>query len=184
MDTEARSRLRHHLAIIDHDVEPVAAKYAAHIQCSAGCSDCCHQSFEVSALEGAYLREGLNGLAPEVRADILDRARRYTPHTRTPCPVLSATGTCRLYGFRPRICRKYGIPLWSPERPERVDTCPKNFRDVTDIDAELIVEPQVRWAEAWIELRETYPGAVRKAPIAEHLRATVTKVSTAAPDDA
>ena len=86
-----------------------------------------------------------------------------------PCPVLSERGACRLYAHRPRICRKYGIPLWNPERPERVDTCPKNFVGVHDIDAGLIVDPQARWAEAWIELRQTDEDARRTDTIAAHL---------------
>lgn len=146
------------------------ARYAEHIACAEGCSDCCHQSFRVSGLEGAYLREGLSLADEATRADILDRAARYQEGTRTPCPVLSEAGACRLYAHRPRICRKYGIPLWNPSRPEQVDTCPKNFRNVADIDADLILDPQARWAEAWIEIREHAESAKQTAPIAAHLR--------------
>ena len=85
--------------------------------------------------------------------------------------MLSEEGGCRLYAHRPRVCRKYGIPLWNPERPERVDTCPKNFVGVHDIDAGLIVDPQARWAEAWIELREADGEARRTDTIAAHLSA-------------
>lgn len=169
MSGSSRDRLRHLLRIIDDDVEPVVQRYRSHIQCAKGCSDCCQQTFRVSDLEGAYLREGLAEAPADVRADILERARAYKPDTRTPCPVLSDEGACRLYAHRPRICRKYGIPLWNPERPERVDTCPKNFVGVQDIDAGLIVEPQARWAEAWIELRDRDSTAKDTATIAEQL---------------
>ena len=169
MNAASRARLRQLLRIIDAEVAPVVARYRDHIQCAKGCSDCCHQTFRISALEGAYLREGLGDAPDEVRADIMARAEAYEPDTRTPCPVLSEEGACRLYAHRPRICRKYGIPLWNPERPERVDTCPKNFVGVQDIDAGLIVDPQARWAEAWIELRDADADARRTDTIAAHL---------------
>lgn len=142
-----------HLDLIDADVAPVVDRYRAHVQCAAGCSDCCHQTFRISEIEGEFLREGLVNAAPEVRADILARAREYREQVRDPCPVLSEDGRCRLYTHRPRICRKYGIPLWHPDRPHEVKTCALNFRGVTDIDAELILDPQAAWAEDWIRLR-------------------------------
>ena len=174
MNDTARDRLRALLRVIDTDVEPVVERYRSHIECAKGCSDCCHQTFRVSALEGAFLREGLAATDPQTRADILRRAQDYEPDARQPCPVLSDQGACRLYAHRPRICRKYGIPLWNPERPERVDTCPKNFVGIRDIDAGLIVEPQARWAEAWIEVRNAHPDARSTDTIAAHLRADVS----------
>ncbi|MBV1859306.1 MAG: YkgJ family cysteine cluster protein [Nannocystaceae bacterium] len=174
MKEKSRTRLRRHLQVIDTDVEPVVQRYRAHIECAQGCSDCCQQTFRVSHLEGAYLREGLLALPDDTRADILARARDYTPDERQPCPVLSAKGACRMYAHRPRICRKYGIPLWNPERPDRVDTCPKNFRDVADIDAGLIVDPQARWAEAWIDIRDEEDTARTTDTIAAHLQQALT----------
>ena len=57
-----------------------------------------------------------------------------------------------------------------PDRPHEVRTCPLNFRGVTDIDAELVLEPQVVWAEDWIALRkELALGPRRDRTIAEHL---------------
>lgn len=149
-----RSRLEVHLQIVDDGVAPVMRAYADSIQCGPGCSDCCHQTFRVSEIEGAYLQEGLAAAPADVRADIVARARDYEPDSRTPCPVLSQAGTCRLYAHRPRICRKYGIPLWSPERPNEVSTCHLNFRGQADIDADLVLDPQAEWARDWIRLRD------------------------------
>ena len=164
-------RLRVHLALIDGGVAPVVARYRAHIGCRAGCSECCHQSFRVSELEGALLREGLAAAAPAVRAEIVARAGEYQAGRGEACPALSEAGACQLYEHRPRICRKYGIPLWSPERPHELNTCRLNFRGVEDLDAELIVEPQAAWAADWIELREELElGAQDTRPIAAWLR--------------
>lgn len=145
-------RLRVHLRIIDGDVAPVVARYREHIQCRPGCGECCRQSFAVSEVEGALLREGLAAKEAPLRAEITARARRYTPGEA--CPALGADERCLLYEHRPRICRKYGIPLWHPERPHELKTCRLNFRGVPDLDADLIVEPQAAWAADWIALRE------------------------------
>ncbi|MCX4243811.1 YkgJ family cysteine cluster protein [Paraliomyxa miuraensis] len=170
-DGPARDRLRRHLRLIDDGVRPVVERYAEHVRCGPGCSDCCHQSFAVSPLEGALLREGLDELPAAAQADIRARARAWRPERREPCPVLGDDGRCRLYEHRPRICRKYGIPLWHPDRPHEVRCCPLNFRDMADIDAALILDPQAGWAEDWIRLREQHPEARGlDRPIAEHLR--------------
>ncbi len=146
------ARLRLHLRIIDADVAAIAEEHRVHIQCRPGCSECCSQSFMVSELEGELLQEGLRLARPAVAAEILARAQQHAPGS--PCPVLSEVGTCQLYEHRPRICRKYGIPLWSADRPDELRTCRLNFRGVEDLDAERLVEPQAMWAADWIELRE------------------------------
>lgn len=165
------ARLRRHLAIIDGDVAPVVARYRANINCRPGCSECCHQSFRVSELEGALLREGLAAAAPAVQAEIRQRAEGYQAGRGEACPALGDDGTCQVYEHRPRICRKYGIPLWSPERPLELNTCRLNFRGVADLDADLIVEPQAAWAADWIDLRaELELGPQDSRPIADWLR--------------
>jgi Fe-S-cluster containining protein len=173
MDRLAKlARLRVHLRLIDDDVAPVVARHREHIQCRPGCGDCCHQTFRVSSLEGELLRDGLDALDSEVRDQVLARARAYQPDRREPCPALDERASCLLYDFRPRLCRKYGIPLWHPDRPHEVTTCALNFRGVTDIDAEAILEPQAQWARDWIRTREATGLAHGDAStIAEHLRA-------------
>ncbi len=164
------ARLRRHLRLIDDGVRPVMERYAAHVRCGPGCSDCCHQTFRVSAVEGQLLREGLATLPPSVRQDIEARARAWRPDANEPCPVLGADGRCRLYDYRPRICRKYGIPLWHPDRPHEVRCCPLNFQGQADIDSGLILDPQAGWAADWIELRAEFDEESVDRPIAEHLR--------------
>lgn len=167
----AQRRLRVHLAIIDGGVAPVVARYREHIECRPGCSECCHQTFRVSELEGALLRAGLAAATPEVRAGIVARAAAYRAGLGEACPALGVDGTCQVYEHRPRICRKYGIPLWHPDRPEELSTCRLNFRAVEDLEAGLIVEPQAGWAADWIALRgQLGLGPQDNRSIAEWLR--------------
>lgn len=130
----------------------MSARYADKMDCRAGCSDCCHQTFKVSSLEGELVREGVQALSDTTARAVRRRAAQYRPDLRMPCPALSSQGHCLIYDYRPRVCRKYGIPLWHPDRPHEVTTCPKNFRGVDDIDAALILDPQAAWAQDWIEV--------------------------------
>lgn len=150
---EPLRRLRVHLAILDRDVAAVVARHRASITCRPGCSECCHQTFRVSEVEGALLREGLRAAPEAAQRAIRARAAAYVADRREPCPVLDDAGRCGLYDHRPRICRKYGIPLWHPDRPHELRTCRLNFQGEADVDADLIVEPQAAWAEDWIHLR-------------------------------
>jgi Fe-S-cluster containining protein len=152
--TARLDRLRVHLRLLDDGVARVVEQHRAHIQCGPGCGDCCHQSFRVSDVEGELLRAGLAALSEADQQDVLARAHAYRPDCRMPCPLLADDQRCRLYEHRPRVCRKYGIPLWHPDRPHEVRTCPLNFRGVPDIDAETILDPQAEWARDWIRLRE------------------------------
>ncbi|MCB9566825.1 MAG: YkgJ family cysteine cluster protein [Myxococcales bacterium] len=149
-------RLRRHLAILDRDVDALVRAHRDAIACRPGCSECCHQTFRVSEIEGRLLAEGLAAAPAGLRAAIVARARAYRPDARVACPVLDEAGRCALYDHRPRICRKYGAPLWSADRPHELSTCRLNFRDGVpeDLDAEALVESQAGWAEDWIRLRE------------------------------
>lgn len=168
---DSLGRLRRHLVIIDDGVAPVVERYREHIQCRPGCSSCCHQTFTVSELEGALLREGLATVSAEERAEIVARAVAWAPNARLPCPALGDDGRCALYDHRPRICRKYGIPLWSADRPDELRTCELNFRGVADLDPALLVEPQAAWAADWLDLRaELGLGRRDNRPIAAWLR--------------
>lgn len=163
--TVRRDRLRVHLRLIDAGVAPVVEVYREHIQCAAGCSSCCSQVFAITEIEAETLLDGLAASPEPIRREVLRRARGHQPGE--PCPALDDDGRCRLYEHRPRICRKYGIPLWHPARPDRVDTCALNFRGVVDLDPDLIVEPQAKWAADWIELcDELELGQPRRETIA------------------
>jgi Fe-S-cluster containining protein len=168
------ARLRRHLQLVDDGVAPVVTRYREHIQCRPGCGDCCHQSFRVSDVEGELLREGLASLPGEVQAEVLARAQAYVAEQRVPCPLLGADASCRLYEHRPRLCRKYGIPLWHPDRPHEVRTCELNFRGVHDIDTDAILDPQAEWARDWIRVREALglPHGGGESIAAQLLRAT------------
>ncbi len=154
--TASVPRLRRHLTILDRDIGALVEAHPRSIACRPGCSECCQQTFRVSEIEGQLLREGLRAAPEAMRVAILERAQAYRSDTRAACPVLDNEGHCSLYEHRPRICRKYGVPLWHPDRPHELRTCRLNFTDgvPAKFDAEAWVESQAEWARDWIRLRE------------------------------
>ncbi|MDD9302814.1 MAG: hypothetical protein HUK40_10975 [Desulfobacter sp.] len=108
---------------MDHAWDKISAQYQ--FQCQ-GCKDnCCFSLFyHHTHVEKAYLLHGFNTLVPEDQKEILTQAKSYCKSTffkdentckkapesqKIPCPLL-LDGKCRLYKFRPMICRMHGLP--------------------------------------------------------------------------
>jgi hypothetical protein len=122
-----RTRLQALFAQMDRAYHAAARSYGFDCQ---GCAEsCCRTRFDHhTLLEYLYLRAGLAELAPGVRAAVLRRAAEVRGESaaleerglpvRLMCP-LNQDGRCRLYAFRPMICRLHGIPheLRPPGRP-------------------------------------------------------------------
>ena len=88
--------------------------------CHRGCDSCCRRLADVPVLvraEWELLREGLDALPTEVRADVDGRIAELAAQEREGtlpkhivCPMLDeAEGACRVYEHRPGACRTYGF---------------------------------------------------------------------------
>ncbi len=85
----------------------------------SGCPDTCCQTrfYHHTLIEYCYLKCGLDSLSASDQADIHSRAietnaywkNHCVPDPAAMCP-LNAAGRCRLYLYRPMICRLHGIP--------------------------------------------------------------------------
>lgn len=111
-------RLRVLYADMDHSYEETAAYYG--FVCN-GCDDNCCRSlfFHHTIVECLYLIDGFRRLPPTERQDILAQAEAMSGlNLRGTCPLI-VSDRCRLYPFRPMICRLHGIPneLRPPGRP-------------------------------------------------------------------
>ena len=133
--------------------------HGARIQCRRGCTDCCHHLFQITELEAAFISTAVKNLPAEKRQSLESRARKYTeervkllfdrqvpdawgslppPGLRLACPALE-DGACQIYEYRPLICRKYGMPLYNPQKPDRVFACELNFKPGEEIvDSQLV----------------------------------------------
>ncbi|MGH9403145.1 MAG: YkgJ family cysteine cluster protein [Terriglobia bacterium] len=144
--------------------------HGAKIHCGKGCCDCCSQMFQITEVEAAYISSAVKKLPQNRQSELGARAREYLtqrekllanrnvpdawgalppPGLRLPCPALE-DGACSIYDHRPMICRKYGIPLYSPQKPDRIFACELNFQPGEEIiDSDLVqihTKLYVRWA--------------------------------------
>ncbi len=128
------------LSAVDHWFERCLSHAPDRIKCVQGCSECCRGLFDITLLDAWYLKSGIDQLADINRRKAMKRAERrlnmlrkewpeldrpYILNTRPeddweklmpdddeiPCPLLSESGECLVYEYRPMTCRLHGIPL-------------------------------------------------------------------------
>lgn len=152
------------------------ARYGERIHCRKGCSECCSQMFLITEVEAAYISRAVKKFSAGRRAVLRRRAREYLarreeilaqrsvpdewgalppPGLRLPCPALE-NGACSIYEHRPLICRKYGIPLFNPKKPERIFACELNFAPGEEIDDPELVQIQTGLFRRSEELQAEY----------------------------
>lgn len=150
--------------------------YGKQIHCGPGCSDCCSQLFQITEIEAAWISHGVGQLAAEQRQRLQAKAGPYLEArnrmvtaqgeqeawgslpprgTRLACPALE-DGICTIYDYRPLICRKFGIPLYNPDRPGQVFACELNFKNGDAIDDGRLVQIQTAIHQEWNEVQGEY----------------------------
>jgi Fe-S-cluster containining protein len=149
------------VAAVDAEFARNRELHGDRIRCRPGCSDCCHHIFPISTIEASRIAEGMQRLEPAQRQSIEARAREYVQMrlvrgTRLPCPALE-DGICSIYEFRPLMCHKFGMPLYNPDKPDRIFACELNFRDGDEIDDPRLIQIQTGIHEAWKQLKADAP---------------------------
>ena len=128
------------LSAVDQWFGRCLANSPSEIKCAQGCSACCRGHFDITLLDAWYLKTGFDRLDENTRQAVLQKSekrlkslRRFWPEfdepfilnvrpeedweelmpdeDETPCPLLSDTGECLAYDYRPMTCRLNGIPL-------------------------------------------------------------------------
>jgi Fe-S-cluster containining protein len=129
------------------------------IACSNGCSACCRGLFDITLLDAMYLKRGFDRLPEPLKAELVQAASRrlellslenpafvepwllngipeedwdalMPEEDETPCLLLSETGGCLVYEYRPMTCRLNGIPLIDVSGEELFDEwCTLNFTE-------------------------------------------------------
>ncbi len=127
------------------------------IACRNGCSECCRGLFDITLLDAFYLKYGFEKLPESLKTKIVASATKrlellslenpafvepwllngipeddwealMPEEDETPCLLLSETGGCLVYDFRPMTCRLNGIPLIDISGEELFDEwCTLNF---------------------------------------------------------
>lgn len=173
--------------------------YGNKLQCRAGCSDCCSQLFQITEIEAARVSEGVKSLPSALRERLKGKAVPYLETrrkmitaegepeswgslppvgSRLPCPALE-DGVCSIYEFRPLICRKFGIPLYNPDKPGQVFACELNFKAGDSIEDDELVEIQTEIHHAWKQVQTDYndAGGYRDAEVITVARAILEDFS-------
>jgi Fe-S-cluster containining protein len=165
------------------------------IACRNGCSECCRGLFDITLLDALYLKRGFDKLPEPLRAELAGAASRrlellsqvnpafvepwllngipeddwdalMPEEDETPCLLLSETGGCLIYDYRPMTCRLNGIPLIDVSGEELFDEwCTLNFtredpRNLADLRFEF-TELFARELLLFQELIRLLTGTVR-----------------------
>jgi Fe-S-cluster containining protein len=150
--------------------------HGAKIQCRRGCTDCCHHLFQITELEAAFISTAVKTLPPGKLQPMKQRARQYMhdrekllsdrqvpdawgslppPGLRLACPALE-DGACQIYENRPLICRKYGMPLFNPRKPDQVFACELNFKPGEGIEDPRLVQIHTNLYHDAVNIQEEY----------------------------
>ena len=151
------------IASVEAEFQRNRELHGERIRCRAGCSDCCSQLFRISGLEAAHIAEGMRQVDPELRDRLRERATEYLAAlpglppagARLPCPAL-VDGLCSIYEFRPLICRRFGMPIFNPDKPDRIFACELNFRDGEEIEDPHLIRIQTGIHEHWKQLKSEH----------------------------
>jgi hypothetical protein len=104
--------------------------------CRPGCSACCPADLTVLELEAEWIRravgDGLRGRAP----------------ARSGCAFLDEAGRCRVYPYRPYVCRTQGLPLRWFEEDEYGEI--QESRDLCEKSAGAFELGELPEAELWL----------------------------------
>ncbi|GFO67091.1 hypothetical protein GMLC_06700 [Geomonas limicola] len=148
-------------ARIDEMYRSTAERFHEQIVCRPGCDSCCRH-LSIFAVEAAAITRALHELPVEQAQEI--RAAAAQAAADGPCPLLKG-GLCLLYQARPIICRTHGLPLLlSREGANQIDFCPENFRGLTSIPGNAVLDLE-RLNEALAAINALYlrsfPGPER-----------------------
>lgn len=145
------------LSEVDSWFRSCSSNFPEQIACHSGCSSCCRGLFDITLLDAVYLKLGVDRLCDSLQSKVIKNANErlnalalefpaftepwllnVLPESQwdelmpeedeTPCPLLSETGECLVYEYRPMTCRLNGIPLIDVSGEELFDEwCTLNF---------------------------------------------------------
>lgn len=106
---------------VDRKALELRGLHTGRLRCTQGCSTCCVDGITVFEVEAGYIEHHAG-----------DLIKTAEPHPEGACAFLDEGGACRIYQYRPYVCRTQGLPLrWMEEAGDGVvvemrDICPVN----------------------------------------------------------
>jgi Fe-S-cluster containining protein len=124
------------LTRVDRLLDGIQRRYCGHIVCHKGC-ECGCRNLSVFPVEALSLVNAIGDLSEETGAKIRQRAAAASFWD---CPLLEDRA-CRMYTFRPVICRTHGFPLLTHYKGRAsIGYCRHNFNDVSCIPDDAIID--------------------------------------------
>ncbi|MFQ3621493.1 MAG: YkgJ family cysteine cluster protein [Spirochaetales bacterium] len=159
---------RNFLKEVDSHCSHLGNLHKSYLSCRRGCCECCTE-ISVLAIEAYSILRGVEGeLLPEAGKEAGTEENYDIPSGN--CVFLDTEGACRIYPFRPLICRTHGLPLLysieeysdqgklspSKEPQWQLFYCDLNFQGITEDQWE-----QVFSVEAVLSMEELNEKLIR-----------------------
>ncbi len=118
---------------VSRRAEKISDRLDPLLVCRRGCHDCCVDNISVFPVEAEVIRHHCHSLLT------FDQ-----PHPKGKCAFLDTGGACRIYPWRPYVCRTQGLPLQWLERDdggaeiEVRDICPLNLIELAKQEVDLV----------------------------------------------
>lgn len=109
---------------VDAESQRLAARHEERLQCGKGCAACCVDDLTVFTVEADRIRHHCG--------EVL----RQKPHPVGACAFLDQQGACRIYPYRPYVCRTQGLPLRWLEQDEEDPSQWLEYRDICPLNEE------------------------------------------------
>lgn len=157
--------------------------HSKHLLCRKGCFSCC-TDISVLAVEAYAILMGFPSMIPEnknseAEEENLSDFSGSNTSKQNLCAFLDQDGACRIYPFRPLICRTHGLPLLYLMEEydtdgERVQAavpqwqlfyCDLNFQGITEDHWEKVFTPEdvldmEEWNRRLVEINEKFRGSI------------------------
>ena len=168
------SRLGELTEKIDAFFTRVVGRHGTDMQCSTGCSDCCHVRLTITLVEAAAIRAHVATWPSARRRNLANTgpgdprgepAGGSAPAGTDRCAALDPAGRCKIYEARPLVCRSHGVPIRMRQGGlPVVQACHRNFTH-TKPDPDCILDQATLSATLLAvdlaEARGSHPGLSR-----------------------
>lgn len=194
------------LGRLDRWFEAARGHHPDVIPCHQGCSACCYGPFDISVADALLLREGMATLPGAVREIVRTKGRALHERMRQmapawqppwdldtlgesafdataaalaeePCPLLDDAGACRVYAYRPLVCRMMGLPMMTAGGFTIDNACPiqEQFPGYAALDPQLFDLEALETDEA--ACLEAAAAALFDSPLYREYETTIAVVA-------